>query len=153
MPQRESDAGALRKYFGKVAGEDEFKIRGIEARQRSTPKFVEDVQRDCLEILGRTQSPDAVISRLERAISDLHAGDVDPGRLVERNRVSKSVEAYTQYTQNVAALERARDQDLGCIPDKTSSTWWSTIRDHRETVSPLLTRSRDSMIHRTMRRN
>jgi len=36
VPQRESDAGALTKYFGKVAGDDDFKIRGIEARQRST---------------------------------------------------------------------------------------------------------------------
>jgi len=44
VPQRESDAGALTKYFGKVAGDDEFKIRGIEARQRSTPPFIEDVQ-------------------------------------------------------------------------------------------------------------
>ncbi|WP_408960742.1 type B DNA-directed DNA polymerase [Natrinema sp. 74] len=116
VPQRESDAGALTKYFGKVAGEDEFKIRGIEARQRSTPEFIEDVQRDCLEIIGRTHSPDAVINRLKRAISELHAGDVDPDRLVERNRVSKPVEAYTQYTQNVAALERARDQDLAVHP-------------------------------------
>ncbi|MDL0133884.1 type B DNA-directed DNA polymerase [Halobacterium salinarum] len=116
VPQRESDAGALTKYFGKVTGKDEFKIRGIEARQRSTPEFIEDVQRDCLEILGQTQSPDAVISRLERAISELHAGDVDSDRLVERNRVSKPVEAYTQYTQNVAALERARDQDLAVHP-------------------------------------
>jgi len=49
VPQRESTAGALTKYFGKVAGEDEFKIRGIEARQRSTPSFVEDVQRECLD--------------------------------------------------------------------------------------------------------
>ncbi|MFC7164888.1 type B DNA-directed DNA polymerase [Halospeciosus flavus] len=116
VPQRESDAGALTKYFGKVADEDEFKIRGIEARQRSTPEFIEDVQRDCLEILGQTQSPDAVISRLERAISELHTGDVDFDRLVERNRVSKPVEAYTQYTQNVAALERTRDQDLAVHP-------------------------------------
>ncbi|GAA0262652.1 type B DNA-directed DNA polymerase [Halobacterium noricense] len=116
VPQRESDAGALTKYFGKVTGKDEFKIRGIEARQRSTPEFIEDVQRDCLEILGQTQSPDAVISRLERAISELHAGDVDSDQLVERNRVSKPVEAYTQYTQNVAALERARDQDLAVHP-------------------------------------
>ncbi|WP_135536505.1 type B DNA-directed DNA polymerase [Halostella pelagica] len=116
VPQRESDAGALTKYFGKVAGKDEFKIRGIEARQRSTPEFIEDVQRDCLEILGQTQSSDAVINRLERAISELHAGDVDSDRLVERNRVSKPVEAYTQYTQNVAALERARDQDLAVHP-------------------------------------
>ena len=72
--------------------------------------------RDCLEIIGRTKSPDAVISRLERAILELRAGNVDPDRLVERNRVSKSVEAYTQYTQNVAALERARDQDLAVHP-------------------------------------
>jgi DNA polymerase I len=98
VPQRESDAGALTKYFGKIVDEDEFKIRGIEARQRSTPKFIENVQRDCLEILGRTQSPDAVIRRLEWAISELHAGDVDPDRIVERNRVSKPVKAYTQYT-------------------------------------------------------
>jgi DNA polymerase I len=44
VPQRQSDTGALTKYFGKVAGEDEFKIRGIEARQRSTPPFIADIQ-------------------------------------------------------------------------------------------------------------
>ena len=37
-------------------------------------------------------------------------------RLVERNRVSKPVEAYTQYTQNVAALERASYQDIAIHP-------------------------------------
>jgi len=45
VPQRESDAGALTKYFGKVAGADEFKLRGIEPRQRSTPPFIEKSQR------------------------------------------------------------------------------------------------------------
>ena len=33
VPQRESDAGALTKYFDKTADEDEFRICGIEARQ------------------------------------------------------------------------------------------------------------------------
>jgi DNA polymerase I len=37
-------------------------------------------------------------------------------QLVERNRVSKSLEGYTQNTQNVAALKRARDQDLAVHP-------------------------------------
>jgi len=69
VPQRESEAGALTKYFGKVAGDDEFKIRGIEARQRSTPPFIEDVQRDCLERLNATRSPDAVLGCLERAMN------------------------------------------------------------------------------------
>jgi DNA polymerase I len=71
-----------------------------------------NVQRNYLKILGQTQSPNAVISRSERAVSELHAADDDPDRPVERNRVSKSIETYTQYTQNVATLEHARDQDL-----------------------------------------
>ncbi|WP_336339423.1 type B DNA-directed DNA polymerase [Haloarcula brevis] len=116
VPQRESDAGALTKYFGKVDGDDDFKIRGIEARQRSTPPFIEDVQRDCLDRLNATRSPDAVLGRLERAIGELQAGNVAVERLVERNRVSKPLESYSQNTQNVAALKRARDQDLAIHP-------------------------------------
>jgi hypothetical protein len=37
-------------------------------------------------------------------------------RLVKLNRVSKPLESYTQNTQNVAALERACDQDLAVHP-------------------------------------
>ncbi len=116
VPQRESDAGALTKYFGKVAGDDEFKIRGIEARQRSTPPFIEDIQRDCLDQLDATRSPDAVLDCLQDAISRLHAGTMPVEQLVERNRVSKPLEGYTQNTQNVAALRRARDQNLAVHP-------------------------------------
>ncbi len=116
VPQRESDAGALTKYFGKVADTDAFKIRGIEARQRSTPPFIERVQRACLERFDATRSPEAVLAVLEDAIEQLHARDVPVAQLVERNRVSKPLEGYTQNTQNVAALRRARDQDLAVHP-------------------------------------
>jgi DNA polymerase I len=116
VPQRESTAGALTKYFGKVGGEDEFKLRGIEARQRSTPLFVEDVQRECLDRLDETRSPEAVLGYLEQAIAELHAGEVGVDQLVEQNRVSKPLEGYTQNTQNVAALKRARDHDLSVHP-------------------------------------
>lgn len=37
---------------------------------------------------------------------------VSVDHLVERNRVSKPLKGYTQNTQNVAALKRARDLDL-----------------------------------------
>jgi len=115
VPQRESDAVALTKYFGKVASDD-FKFRGIEARQCSTPPFIEDVQRDCLEQFDAIRSPDAVLGRLERAIKELQSGTVAVGRLVERNRISKPLGDYTQNTHNVAALKRARDQDLAVHP-------------------------------------
>jgi len=116
VPQRESDAGALTKYFGRVADDDEFKVRGIEARQRSTPPFIEGVQRECLDVLDATRSPKAVVGRLATAIDSLHTGDIAVEQLVERNRVSKSLEGYSQNTQNVAALKRARDQDLAINP-------------------------------------
>jgi DNA polymerase I len=116
VPQRERDAGALTKYFGKIAGEDGFKIRGIETRQRSTPTFVEEIQRECLRKFDDTRSPEAVLGVLRQALRQLNAGDVDQSDLVERNRVSKPLEGYTQYTQNVAALERAQDLDLAVHP-------------------------------------
>ena len=116
VPQRESNAGALTKYFGKVAGANEFKVRGIEARQRSTPPFIEKSQRECLERFDATRSPEAVLSSLRDAIDRLHAGEVPIEDLVERNCVSKPLEGYTQNTQNVAALKRARDQDLAVHP-------------------------------------
>ena len=116
VPQRESDAGALTKYFGKVAGDDEFKIRGIEARQRSTPPFIQEIQRECLEWFDETQSTDAVLRCLRNAIGRLHDGEVPVAQLVERNCVSKPLEGYTQNTQNVAALKRARDQGLAVHP-------------------------------------
>jgi DNA polymerase I len=41
---------------------------------------------------------------------------VEIEQLVKRNRVSKPLDGYSQNTQNVAALKRARDQDLSVHP-------------------------------------
>jgi len=57
-----------------------------------------------------------VLGQLERTIEELQAGNVAVERLVERNRVSKPLEGYSQNTQNVAALKRAREQDLAVYP-------------------------------------
>jgi DNA polymerase, archaea type len=45
VPLRDSDVGALTKYFGKVAGENEYTYRGIEYRQRSTPSYIDEAQK------------------------------------------------------------------------------------------------------------
>lgn len=112
VPLSDSEAGALTKYFGRVAGADELVTKGIEAVQRSTPAFVEALQRDLIWTLDREQSPEAVCEQLYRGIQTLEAGNVDPRDLVIRKRVSKAVEDYDQRTQTVAALQRANDQGL-----------------------------------------
>ncbi|QKY19438.1 type B DNA-directed DNA polymerase [Halolamina sp. CBA1230] len=123
-PRRDDGAGALTRYFGKRAGdpvddESSYKRRGIEARQRSTPPFVEDAQLELIREFGRTRSPEAVCESLREFVRDLRSGDVDPARLAITNRVSKRVEEYTQTTKNVAALERAADLGLEKHPGQT----------------------------------
>ncbi|MFD1589438.1 type B DNA-directed DNA polymerase [Halorientalis brevis] len=109
VPRRDSDAGALTKYFGAVADAEAYKYRGIECRQRSTPAYVADVQRDLVDCFDAHRSPEAVCDRLARELARLRAGEVDPERLVIDKRTSKAAGAYGQYTHTVAALERAAD--------------------------------------------
>jgi DNA polymerase I len=114
VPRRNGNAGALTTYFGKVAGEDEYKLRGVEARQRSTPGFVEDCQREWLRVLDRAggadgdgdRAPTAVVDALERDLRTLRDGAVDPSDLVVKRRVSKPRGEYSHETRAVAARRR-----------------------------------------------
>jgi len=120
-PLRDSRAGALTRYFGKIAGADggddgSYRVRGIEARQRSTCSFVADVQRDLIRTFDRTRDPEVVCDRLRRALGRLDSQEVDPSDLAVRQRVSKSLSAYDRRTRAVAALERARDHGLSRAP-------------------------------------
>ncbi len=107
VPNSSADGGALNRYFGRQT-DGEFKVRGIEARQRSTPAFVAAVQRDLLAVLDETRDPQAVCDHLREAIGKLRARQVDPDDLVICKRVSKSLAEYSQRTRTVAALQRHR---------------------------------------------
>jgi DNA polymerase I len=119
-PRRNDDAGALTRYFGQQQtpdGQDpDYKYRGIEARQRSTPPFIERVQRQFVQAYGEHRSPERVCDQLADILTQIDEGKVEPGELAIKNRVSKPLEAYTQSTQNVAALQRADDVGLATHP-------------------------------------
>ncbi len=105
-PRRESTSpGALNKYFGKRT-DGTYKFRGIETRQRSTPEYVAESQREFVAVLDGERDPAAVCDVLEKRIGALRRGAVDSDRLVHTKRVSRRLEAYSQRTQTVAALER-----------------------------------------------
>ncbi len=115
-PRRESEAGALNRYFGKITGEDTFKKRGIELRQRSTPAFIDACQQEWLEALDEYRAPEPVCDRLQVHLARLRSGTIDPDSLLIRRRVSKTAEEYSQYTRHVAALERADSQAFEVAP-------------------------------------
>ncbi|MEF8838834.1 MAG: DNA polymerase domain-containing protein [Haloarculaceae archaeon] len=116
VPRRDADAGALTKYVGKVAGKESFKVRGIEARQRSTPAFVADVQRELLDVLDEHRAPEPVVDALRGHLADLQAGRVDPADLVITKRVSQRLAEYSQSTRTVAALRRYQLADVERSP-------------------------------------
>jgi DNA polymerase I len=116
VPRRDSEAGALTKYFGKLRDTETYKFRGIETRQRSTPAYIAAVQERLVATYDRTRDPEAVIDRLRAALADLRAGGVPASELVVTARTSKPLEAYTQRTQTVAALERAHALGLSRSP-------------------------------------
>ena len=126
VPRRGSERGALTKYVAKRT-DGEFKLRGIEARQRSTPAFVVDAQGDLLETLDATRDPAAVVDRADRHIRALHAGAVAPDELVIKQRVTKPQSAYRQATRNVAAL--ARSEHIGVPKHPGQSVRFVVIDD------------------------
>lgn len=72
-------------------------------------------QRDCLDHLDTTRSPEAVLSCLHRGIEKLHAGEVavssSSNGIVSPDRST----AITEHADD-AALQRARDQDIAVHP-------------------------------------
>ena len=114
-PRRNDDTGALTRYFGQQSptdGESAFKYRGIELRQRSTPPYIEAIQEALIREYGDHRDPEQLCATLQQHLQALRRGEVDPCRLAIKNRVSKPLEAYTQSTRNVAALQRATDLAL-----------------------------------------
>ena len=115
VPRRNADAGALTKYFGKRT-DGGLKVRGIECRQRSTPTYIADCQRELIRTLDAHRAPAPVCATLEDQIDALENGDVDPADLVVKQRVSKRRGDYAHRTRAVAALERAADRGLDVSP-------------------------------------
>jgi DNA polymerase, archaea type len=107
VPLRDSDAGALAKYFRKVAGEYEYKVSRYRVSPRSSPSYIDEAQKALIRAVDAYRDPEVVCEELRSWVDRLERGAVDPNELVITNRVSKQREDYTQSTRSVAALERA----------------------------------------------
>ena len=118
VPQRDSSRGALTKYFGRSA-EGEYKYRGIECRQRSTPSFIADAQKELIDTFDSSRDPRIVCDRLSQLQAQLYRGEVETADLVITIRVSKKRSEYSQQTLTVAALERAADCGLSRSPGQS----------------------------------
>ena len=114
LPSRVHGSGSLTKYWAYGGGE--FKVRGIEMRQHSTPPWVRELQRASLQILADGSAsegiPDrstqkAVLTSYRSELQKLKRGEVPLSELVVARRVSKTLEQYRVKNLTYAALLRA----------------------------------------------
>jgi len=91
----------------------------IECRQRSTPAFIEDTQKELIDVFDDSRDPTIVCNRLAHLRTQLLDGDVDPAELVTSIRVSQDRSEYTQQTTTVAVLKRAIEFGLNRSPGQT----------------------------------
>ncbi|GAB7009508.1 type B DNA-directed DNA polymerase [Halorubrum trueperi] len=127
-PRRNSEAGALTRYFGRRRGAslpntgglgEAIKTRGIELRQRSTPPWIRRLQRDALRAFDATRDPRAVCDVLQRYLTTLQSGEVDPDALVIDNRISKRPDEYQRKSLTALAAKRAERTGIGPSPGQT----------------------------------
>ncbi len=131
VPQRNSDTGALTKYFGRGT-DGEYKYRGIECRQRSTPAFVEETQRELIETLDHHRDPERVCDVLSARIDELQSGTVPTDELRITIRVSKRAEEYDRNTRVAAAAARAKQR--GCPKHPGEQLSFVVVADDTHTV-------------------
>ncbi len=114
--KRDPRAPVANRYFG-VFQDGEIKIRGIAARQHSTPEFIAQTQLGLLEILGKADDPADKIpdaeAYLRKRIGQLKHGKVPLQKLIISQTLSRDADAYR--VKSAAARAAAQFIEMGRI--------------------------------------
>jgi DNA polymerase I len=119
-------AGSLTKYW--AYGEKGLKLRGIEARQHSTCKWVKNLQNMALQILidcvgqginlASKQVPNMISAMLHEQLNSLNNSGVKLADLVVSRRVTKTLDQFTTSTLTHSALLRADSLGHQILPGR-----------------------------------
>ena len=134
LPSKQTGVGALNRYYG-VFDNGELKVRGIELRQRNTPKFLKDIQHETLKVLSKARNIQEFYNMIPAAIEVLQVyakkivrGEVDVNKLVFKTRISKDISEYKVNNLVKSALLQLRD--IGIIVEPGQSVRYIVINEN-----------------------
>ncbi len=117
LPSRVHGSGSLTKYWAYDG--DAFKVRGIEMRQHSTPRWIQRLQRTGLEYLAAGERTDGlpsfetqrtVLNHYRCELQRLKRGEIPLSELVVTRRTSRALTDYRVKNVTYAALMRANER-------------------------------------------
>jgi DNA polymerase elongation subunit (family B) len=114
LPNKGTGVGALNRYYG-LFENGSLKVRGIDLRKRDSPPLIKKAQAEMLEILAEADSSAEFLKRIPQCISTLKKyhdklrdGNCELTDLIITKRISKTLEDYSQFNDQVAALKQLR---------------------------------------------
>jgi DNA polymerase elongation subunit (family B) len=125
LPSKQTGVGALNRYYG-IFKNGEIKVRGIELRQRNTPKFLKEIQNKILEVFSDANNSKEFKEKIPGAINVLQEyakkiirGELDLSTLVFKNRISKDISEYKVNNLVKSALLQMRDLGITLEPGQS----------------------------------
>lgn len=122
LPNKTTGVGALNRYYG-LFENGELKVRGIDLRKRDTPQLIKDAQAEMLKGMCRAENSQEFISGIPDYIAVLgryheiiRGGGCDLEDLVITKRISRTLEDYSQFNDQVAALKQLKRRGFAVQP-------------------------------------
>jgi len=125
LPNKTNGAGSLNRYYG-LFDSGELKVRGIELRRRDTPPIIKMAQMDMLRELAKAEDADGFhrcipdsIEVLRKYADMIRGYECELEDLVFTSRISKSLDGYDHFSNNVASLFQLRQEGVELSPGQT----------------------------------
>jgi DNA polymerase elongation subunit (family B) len=136
LPNKSSEVGALTRYYG-MFDDGTLRVRGIELRQHSTPPLFMQFQTDILEKFKEGSSVSDLYELLPQVLAlftdyadRILAGRCDAKDLVFNARVTRTVEEYRVFNNQLAALKQLDDEGVEVHPGEHVSYLILNSRTH-----------------------
>ncbi len=122
LPCKSIEVGAMNRYYG-LFENGEMKVRGVELRRSDSPEIVKKAQQEMLDILSKAEDSHEFKETIPEALGSLKVwaekvvyGDVDIEDLIFTSRVSKPLEEYAHFSNQVAALTQLEEYMVDVNP-------------------------------------
>ncbi|UCH89528.1 MAG: hypothetical protein JSV49_02460 [Thermoplasmata archaeon] len=127
LPNKSFDVGALTRYYG-LLSDGTVKVRGIELRQHSTPQFFARFQTDILEVFKNASCVSELYDSIPEVLKlfadyaeKILTGSCDARELVFNMRVTRAMEDYRVFNNQLAALTQLDDYGIEVHPGENVS--------------------------------
>lgn len=127
LPNKNIDIGALNRYYG-MFDNGIIKVRGIELRQKNSPVFLKNMQKEILNVFTKANNKKEFLSLIPEALEIIKIyakkiikNKVDPKDLIIKTCVSKNITEYKVNNFPKSALLQLRKTGVETEPGQTIS--------------------------------